>query len=57
MTMTLQQRIDCKHSYATEDNKNLMCDIGETECDGKIYDCCLCDRPFSEQLEIVSEYQ
>lgn len=55
--MTLQQRIDCPHSYATEDNKNLMCDIGETECDGKLYDCCLWDIPFSEQLEIVSEYQ
>ena len=54
--MTFQQRLDCPHSYATEENKNLMCDISETECDGKIYDC-LCDRPFSKQLEIVSEYQ
>ena len=35
--MTLQDRLDCPHSYATEDNKNLMCDIGDTECDGTLY--------------------
>ena len=53
--MTLQQRIDCQHSYATEDSKNLMCECGDV-CDGKIYDCCLYDKSFSEQMELIDEW-
>jgi hypothetical protein len=51
--VTFQQRLDCPHSYAVEESKNLMCDIGEKKCDGKLYNCCLWDIPFSEQLVIV----
>ena len=51
--MTLQQRIDCQHSYATEDSKNLMCDLGETVCDGTLYQDCLMDRSFNEQMRLV----
>ena len=53
--MTLQDRLDCPHSYAVEDNKNLMCDIGETICDGKLYQDCLTDRSFDEQMKLVIE--
>lgn len=53
--MTLQQRLDCPHSYATEDSKNLMCDIGETVCDGTLYQDCLVDRSFDEQMRLVKE--
>lgn len=53
--MTLQQRLDCPHSYATEDNKNLLCDIGDNICDGTLYRDCLMDRSFDEQMEIVKE--
>lgn len=53
--MTLQDRLDCPHSYAVEDNKNLMCDIGETVCDGKLYEDCLMDRSFEEQMRLIRE--
>jgi hypothetical protein len=53
--MTLQQRIDCPHSYATEENINLMCDIGETICDETLYQDCLIDRSFDEQMRLVRE--
>ena len=53
--MTLQDRLDCPHSYATQENKNLMCDIGEKECDGKLYQDCLIDRSFDEQMRLVKE--
>lgn len=55
MTMTLQQRIDCPHSYAVEESKNLMCDIGEIICDGTLYQDCLMDRSFDEQMKLVKE--
>ena len=53
--MTLQQRLDCPHSYADDNNKNLLCDVGDTICDGKLYECCLWDRNYKEQLEIMME--
>ena len=52
--MTLQQRIDCQHSYATEDSKNLMCEYGDV-CDGTLYQDCLMDRSFGEQMELIKE--
>lgn len=51
--MTLQQRLDCPHSYATEDNTSLLCDIGNTICDGTLYQDCLMDRSFDEQIEYL----
>lgn len=53
--MTFQQRLDCPHSYAVEENKNLMCDIGETICDGTLYQDCLLDRSVHEQMRLVKE--
>lgn len=53
--MTLQDRLDCPHSYAVEESKNLMCDIGETVCDGTLYQNCLIDRSFNEQMRLVKE--
>lgn len=44
MRLTFQEQLDCPHSYATEDNKNLLCDIGDNICDGIVYDCCLWDN-------------
>ena len=38
-----------------EDSKNLMCEYGDV-CDGKIYDCCLYDKSFSEQMELIDEW-
>ena len=53
--MTLQQRLDCPHSYTTEDNISLLCDIGNTICDGTLYQDCLMDRSFDEQMRLVKE--
>lgn len=46
--LTMQERFDCPRSYATDDNKNLLCSIGDEICDGQVYECCLWDA--SEDL-------
>lgn len=54
MTMTLQQRIDCKHSF-TDDTPHLKCEIDNRACDGTLYQDCLMDRSFDEQMRLVKE--
>lgn len=51
--MTLQQRIDCKHSF-TDDTPYLKCEIDNRVCDGTLYDSCLMDKSFSEEMELIS---
>lgn len=42
--LTFQQRLDCPHSFNSEDNKNLQCDYEFCEiCDGTLYEHCLWD--------------
>lgn len=53
--MTLQQKLDCHHSYTTEDSTSLLCDIGNTICDGTLYQDCLIDRSFDEQMRLLEE--
>lgn len=53
--MTLQDRLDCPYSYATENDKNLLCDIDNTVCDGTLYQDCLMDRSFDEQMKLAKE--
>lgn len=50
--MTLQQRIDCKHSF-TDDTPYLKCEIDNRVCDGILYDSCLMDKSFSEEMELI----
>lgn len=50
--MTLQQRIDCKHSF-TDDTPYLKCEIDNRVCDGALYDSCLMDKSFSEEMELI----
>lgn len=52
--MTFQQRLECPHSYA-DDTPNLKCEIGDTVCDGTLYECCLWDKSFSEQMGMIKE--
>ena len=52
--MTLQQRIDCKHSFI-DDTPYLKCEIDNRVCDGTLYQDCLLDRSFDEQMRLVKE--
>ena len=51
----MQTRLDCKYSFATDDNKNLRCEICDSICDGPLYDCCLWDKSYDEQMAIIAE--
>lgn len=49
MKLTFQERLDCPHSFNSEDNKNLQCDYDFCEiCDGTLYEHCLWDMKISE---------
>lgn len=52
--ISLKTRLKCIHSYATEDNPHLLCDIAKV-CDGTLYDCCLWNMSMTEQMEIIAE--
>ena len=44
MKLQFQDRLNCPHSYNSEDNKNLQCDYEFCEiCDGTLYEHCLWD--------------
>lgn len=38
--LSMKTRLECPHSYATDDCPDLLCDF-DGKCDGKLYDCCL----------------
>lgn len=50
--LSFDMRLKCRYSYATDDNKNLMCEIADKVCDGTVYmecqpDNCLYDSKSS----------
>lgn len=50
--LSLDIRLKCNHSYGTEENPNLMCEVCDKVCDGNVYmecqpDVCLYDSKSS----------
>ena len=52
--LSMKTRLECSRSYATDDSPDLLCEVGG-KCDGKLYECCLWDKSFGDQMEIISE--
>ncbi len=51
--LSLQDRLDCPHSYAKEDTPELQCDYSFCEkCDGTIWEHCLWDMSEEKKEEI-----
>lgn len=46
--ISLKARLNCPHSYVTDENINLLCDIDHSECDGVLYDVCLDTVPHDD---------
>ena len=53
--LSLQKRLDCPHSYATDDSPDLLCEYGG-KCTGEVFDCCLAEMSMSEQMEVLNEH-
>ena len=50
--LTFQERLDCPHSFNSEDNKNLQCDYEFCEiCDGTLWEHCMWDM--SEKMQMI----
>lgn len=52
--LSLKTRLDCLHSFATDEDTSLHCDY-DRECDGKLYDCCFYDTTYNEQMALIAE--
>ena len=52
--LSMKTRLECSRSYATDDSPDLLCEV-DGKCDGKLHECCLWDKSFGEQMEIISE--
>lgn len=52
--LSLKTRLECEHSFATEDSPDLQCDICG-KCDGTLYDCCLWNLDYGEQMWLITE--
>lgn len=51
--LSLQDRLDCPHSYAKEETPELQCDYSFCEkCDGTIWEHCLWDMSEEKRMEI-----
>lgn len=53
--LTMQTRLDCPHSFATDDCPDLLCDY-DGKCDGELYECCLFDKSHGEQMALIQEH-
>lgn len=52
--LSLKTRLECPHSFATDEDTFLHCDY-DGECDGKLHAVCLWDMSFSEQMKAIAE--
>lgn len=52
--LSLKTRLECPHSYATGDSTSLLCEF-DGVCDGKLYECCLWNKSFAEEMELIAE--
>jgi len=51
--LSLQDRLDCSHSYASEETPELQCDYSFCEkCDGTVWEHCLWDMKEEKKEEI-----
>lgn len=53
MKIPYVMRFECPNSYAVEEDCFLHCDVGNYVCDGTVYECCMWDKSFAEQLTIM----
>ena len=55
--LSLEYRLKCPRSYATEETPDLLCSAGngEMKCDGSVYDCCMWDIDYGTVLEVMSD--
>lgn len=51
--ISLKTRLECPHSFATDDSPHLYCDF-DGRCDGKLYACCL-DNDMGRAISMVLE--
>lgn len=54
--LSMNTRLECKHSYVVEESAILFCEYGG-KCDGKLYECCLFGKSMSEEMAIIAEYK
>ena len=52
--LSMKTRLECPHSYADSSSMYLLCDF-EGVCDGRLYECCLYERDFKEQMAMLEE--
>lgn len=53
MKIPFHMRLDCPNSFGIEDSFHLRCEVGGGVCDGTLWECCMWDKSFSEQLTII----
>ena len=53
--LSLNYRLNCPRSYATDDTPDLLCSVGDGKCDGSVYDCCMWDMDYGTVLEVMSD--
>lgn len=52
--LSLKTRLECQHSYATDDSTSLFCEF-DGVCDGKLYECCLWGKSFADEMRLIEE--
>ena len=57
MKIPFQMRLDCPNSFGTDDSFHLRCEVGGGVCDGTLYECCMWDKSFAEQIEQIAFMQ
>ena len=53
MKIPLHMRLDCSNSFATTDDFHLRCEIGGGVCDGTLYECCMWDKSFANEMALI----
>lgn len=52
--LSMKTRLECSHSYATDETTQLLCGY-DGVCDGELYECCLCDKSFADKMRLIEE--
>lgn len=53
--LSIDTRLNCKRSYATEETPHIMCEVDNRVCDGKLYECCLWGLSLGEEMALIAE--
>lgn len=54
--LSLEYRLKCPRSYATEDTPDLLCSF-DGKCDGGVYECCMWDMDDETLMEVMKDEQ